>query len=448
MGDVRGTRPVSTLFVIGTRPEAIKVLPVILELVRRRRYDVRIVSTGQHPELVAEVLALGGLKPDFTLPSSGPNRTLSRLFADVMLGLTDVLGSFGPPTPTVHGTPPPGTPASVFVHGDTTSAAAAALAAFHYAVPVVHIEAGLRTSNTLSPFPEELNRQLISRIAALHFAPTFRNKENLTREGIEGGRVFVSGNTAIDALLFASSLDVPYEDPQLADLDDDPRRVVVVTAHRRENWGEPIERIAESIAELAKARPLVRFVVAMHPNPAVQQVIRGKLDHLDNVSVVGPMGYVSFARLLRRSWLVMTDSGGIQEEAPALGKPVILLRETTERQEGVDAGTVLLVGSDSAKILQTTRELLDDPREYARRAALVDPYGDGQAARRIIDACEHVLFDTPEPAQFGGALDRLAVLRAGGYTEDPKDFRDPDTSWDVATGTVEVQDPFIHSSNG
>lgn len=422
MGDLGGqvgAPALSAVFVVGTRPEAIKMLPVIRAFSDSAHFRAIVVSTGQHTELVADVLALGGIRPDVTFPPGAPGRTLNRLFADVLEGMSAMFESLGPGRPSNYGAPPDGYPVACFVHGDTSSAAAAALAAFHSRVPVIHIEAGLRTDDTLSPFPEELNRQLISRIAALHLAPTFRNEENLVREGIPEGKVFVSGNTAIDALLFAAELPVPYGVPALDDLeDDDGPRLVVVTAHRRENWGEPLERIATAVGDLAAQYPDVRYVAPLHPNPAVQEVMRRHLEGRPNVSLVPAMDYVRFARLLGRSTFVISDSGGIQEEAPALGKPVLVLRESTERQEGVEAGTVELVGSDVDRIVASAALLLDDPFEYARRSSTSNPYGDGHASERILRVCEHIVFGSAPPQQFGPGVDRIEVLRGAGYLED------------------------------
>ncbi len=408
------------MFVVGTRPEAIKMLPLIAAVRASARFEPIVVSTGQHAGLVAEVLAIAGIVPDVTFDLPVGPRSLNDLFAHVLTGLERYLvGRFGPPLPPVDAPYAEGYPAACFVHGDTSSAAAAALAAFHLHLPVVHVEAGLRTSDTLSPFPEELNRQLISRIAALHLAPTIRNKANLVREGIAFERIYVTGNTAIDALRLAADAAVPYSDPQLADLESaDGPQLVAVTAHRRENWGEPLVRIAEAIGILADSHPRARFVVALHPNPAVADVLRGRLSALPNVSLVAPMPYAEFARLLGRATVAITDSGGIQEEAPSLGTPVICMRETTERQEGVDAGTVELVGTDTARIVTAASALLDDPRLLARRSGRTNPYGDGRASERILRALEHIVFDTRPPAPYGPGFDRLAVLRAGG-SEDP-----------------------------
>lgn len=408
----------NALFVIGTRPEAIKMLPLVAAVRDSGWARPVVVSTGQHPEMVAAVLAIDGIVPDITFEMPA-RRSLNELFAFVVRELDRYLEErFGPPLTPADAPYAAGYPVACFVHGDTTSAAAGALAAFHRHLPVVHVEAGLRTSDVLSPFPEELNRQLISRIAALHLAPTIRNKANLVGEGIPYDRIFVPGNTAIDALQLAARRAQPYSEPELHDLDDpDGPTVVTVTAHRRENWGAPLERVADAVRILAEERPALRVVVALHPNPAVADIMRGRLEHLSNVSLVAPMGYTSFARLLARSSFVITDSGGIQEEAPSLGTPVLCVRETTERQEGVDAGTVELVGTDTARIVAASRLLLDDPAELARRRRRSNPYGDGLSSERIVMALRHIVFDTLPPEPLGPGFDRSAVLRAGGSAD-------------------------------
>lgn len=397
------------------------MLPVIQAFHRSKRIEPIVISTGQHPELVADVLAFADLTPDVTLTIRDDERTLNGLFAAVMRGFAQFVEER-------FGTDPSGArriegrdyPVATLVHGDTSSAAAAALASFHMQIPVAHVEAGLRTSNTLSPFPEELNRQLISRIAITHFAPTPRNAENLMREGVSLGKILVTGNTAIDTLKATAARKMPYLAPELEDLEtDETTRVVVVTAHRRENWGGGIERIAAAISQLATTHPDDRFVVSLHPNPAVADVFRATLGLMPNVSLVQPMRYAAFARLLDRAHIAITDSGGIQEEAPTLGTPVIVVRDTTERQEGVDAGTVELVGTETAKIVAATTSLLDDEVLYRVRSGRGNPYGDGLASQRIVEACEHIAYRTDAPASYVSGFDRNVILRAAGYLDDP-----------------------------
>ncbi|GAA1930802.1 UDP-N-acetylglucosamine 2-epimerase (non-hydrolyzing) [Microbacterium aoyamense] len=408
----RNTSALRALFVVGTRPEAIKMLPLIVAARDHEGFEPIVVSTGQHAAMVAEVLAIGGIVPDVTFALPEGPRTLNDLFSFVVTQVQTYV------TETFGSMDAEGYPVATFVHGDTSSAAAAALASFHLKLPVVHVEAGLRTNDVNSPFPEEFNRQLISRVAALHLAPTSRAKANLVREGIDFDRILITGNTAIDALRIAAARVAPFEHPALADLETaDGPRVVVVTAHRRENWGEPLARIADSVAILASGHPDDRFVVALHPNPAVADVLVKRLSGHRNVSLVPAMGYASFARLLGRATLAITDSGGIQEEAPSLGVPVICVRETTERQEGVAAGTVELVGTDVQRIVHAASVLLDDPDELARRSARVNPYGDGFASARIIEALDNIVSGTRAPESYGPGFDRTAVLAAAGVAD-------------------------------
>ncbi len=420
------------LIVIGTRPEAIKLLPLILAFQKSDAIKPVVVSSGQHSEMVREVLGLAGIEPDVDLGAAVPGNTLSELFAAVMTGLERyVHETYGRPTNERDrfSPRPRAFPVACFVHGDTSTAAAAALAAFHLRIPVAHVEAGLRTSDTLSPFPEEANRQLVSRLATFHFAPTFRNKGNLVREGVPYGRIFVCGNTAIDALQWAARLNEPYGDSALDDLEtDETTRVIVVTAHRRENWGAGLERIGAAVASLAERYPEVRFVIPLHPNPRVQSTLRPLLDHFANVSLLAPMKYTAFARLLQRAYLAITDSGGIQEEAPSLHTPVIVVRESTERQEGVDGGTLELVGTDTDKIIAAATKLLDNPAIYRAMAARPNPYGDGNAAARIVAASKYIAFGGEAPQSYGNGFERVEVLRAAGFLVDPVDFlEDPDT---------------------
>jgi UDP-N-acetylglucosamine 2-epimerase (non-hydrolysing) len=300
------------------------------------------------------------------------------------------------------------------VHGDTTSAVAAAVAAFHLRIPVAHVEAGLRTHSSLSPFPEELNRQLIARISAFNLAPTESSLENLIHEGVHADQIFVTGNTGIDTVMWAAGLDLPYADPLLDGLDDD-RRVVVVTAHRRENWGERLVGISSAIRRLADAHPEVLFVWPLHPNPAVADKVRPKLSGQPNVHLTEPMAYVPFARLLGRACLAITDSGGLQEEAPALGTPVLVTRETTERSEGVAAGTLELVGTNPDDIVASAQRLLTDEAARLAMAEAPSPYGDGRAAKRIVDSFAHIAFNTPPPQPFGSGFMRTSVIAAAGY---------------------------------
>jgi UDP-N-acetylglucosamine 2-epimerase (non-hydrolysing) len=405
--------------VVGTRPEAIKLVPIILALRESHYYEPVVVSTGQHNKLVEYIFELAGIKPDVTLWAGSRRANLNERVASVMQRFEDFCVERFDIDP--DGVPNGADvlagkrPAAVLVHGDTSSAMAAALSAFHLRIPVMHVEAGLRTGGVnLVPFPEELNRQIISTIAALHFAPTAANLQNLVRENIPVEQVFVTGNTGIDALHWAAQIDVRFANPELQALHDGDSRIIVITAHRRENWGDGLRGIAEGVARLAAAQGEDHFVLPVHPNPRVREVLTERLSGLDNVLLTEPLGYATFARLLGRCHMVITDSGGIQEEAPSLGKPVLVTRETTERTEGLAAGTLRLVGTDPEKIFREGRRLLQDPVAYEEMASAPNPYGDGHAAGRIMAALEHLLLGGESPAPFGSGYARPTVMVAAG----------------------------------
>jgi UDP-N-acetylglucosamine 2-epimerase (non-hydrolysing) len=418
---VSGER-LAAVVVVGTRPEAIKLVPLILALRDSESVTPVVVASGQHHAMVTEVFALAGITTDVDL-WVGPAYTslntrvaaFMRRFEDYLRGrFPGVTGEMRTREQVVAGT----FPGAVLVHGDTSSAFAAALAAFHLRIPVGHVEAGLRTGGSnLSPFPEELNRQLISCIAAVHYAPTPDNEENLVREDIPANQIFVTGNTGIDALQWAAGLDVPFDDPRVAGLVEDDGRVIVATAHRRENWGEGLRRIAEGIARVATERPDIKVVLPWHPNPRVRADLAPALEPLENVLLCEPLPYAAMARLLGRCELVITDSGGLQEEAPSLDKPVLVARESTERTEGVSAGTLKLVGTDPDRIADETRRLLDDPVAYAAMARAENPYGDGRAAERIVAQMEHMATGANPPTPFGSGYSRSAILRAAGASD-------------------------------
>jgi UDP-N-acetylglucosamine 2-epimerase (non-hydrolysing) len=406
--------------VVGTRPEAIKVAPVILALRESECLHPIVVSTGQHHKMVREIFELAGITTDVELWAGDARSRLNDRVAAVMGRFEDFAREWFDEDGSAIATAPQIVagqyPLAVLVHGDTSSAMAAALAAFHLRIPVMHLEAGLRTGGSnLTPFPEELNRQLISCIACFHFAPTSTNQENLVRENIPTHQVFVTGNTGIDALHWASGLEMPFSDPELERLERSKERVVVVTAHRRENWGGGLARIAAGVAQLAHTHPEVRFVVPLHPNPRVREQLGDPLAEQPNVLLTEPLGYAEFARLLGRSYLVITDSGGIQEEAPSLDKPVLVARNSTERIEGVEAGTLRVVGTDPDLIASEGGRLLSDPAAYHSMAHAVNPYGDGGAAARIVAAIENLYHGGEPPRQFGSGYTRRAVLEAAGY---------------------------------
>lgn len=358
------------LAVVGTRPEAIKMAPVILALRGRpERFLTRVVLTAQHREMSDEVLALFRIRPDHDLDLMKPEQTLFDTTAGLVKGLERVYRSERPDV--------------VLVQGDTTTTFVGALAAFYLGIRVGHVEAGLRTSDKENPFPEEINRRLTSHVADLHFAPTATARRALLSEGVPDAAIFVTGNTVIDALLMTarelreSALDrVPGLDPS--------RRVVLVTAHRRENWGEPLEAICLALRDIARAHGDVQVVFPVHPNPKVRRTATAVLAREPRVLLLPPLGYRPFVALMKRATIILTDSGGIQEEAPSLGKPVLVLRRKTERPEAVRAGTVRLVGTARARIVAEAVRLLTDRRAYRAMARRRNPYGDGKAAARIV----------------------------------------------------------------
>src|SRR5579864_1222780 len=374
------------MVVFGTRPEAIKLAPVLTELGGSSAFEPVVVVTGQHREMLDQVLELFSIVADLDLGLCEPGQTLSGLMGRALAGLDEALVAERPD--------------AVIVQGDTTTTFAGALAAFHRQVPVFHVEAGLRTLDLASPYPEEANRQLTSRIAALHLAPTLGNRANLIAENVDPSRIVVTGNTVIDALLTAVERSSGYGDPALADLDADPRRVVLVTAHRRESWGEGRAAVARALAEIARREPGVLLVFPVHRNPVVRDAIIPVVEGLENVRVVEPLAYGGLVRLMKRADVILTDSGGIQEEGPSLGKPVLMLRETTERPEAVLAGTVKLVGTDEATIVHETLALLHDDLAYQSMANAVNPYGDGRAAERSVAALAHFFGLGEAPDEF------------------------------------------------
>jgi UDP-N-acetylglucosamine 2-epimerase (non-hydrolysing) len=366
--------------VFGTRPEAIKLAPVVLALKEQPRVTCRVCVTGQHRHMLDQVLQTFGIVPDSDLNLMEPNQTLGRLTARAVEALDAYFASEKPDL--------------VLVQGDTTTVFCAAMAAFYHRVPVGHIEAGLRTGNLESPWPEEANRVLTSRLTALHFAPTEASRHNLLREGIPTERIRVTGNTVIDALLLtlkkarSQPPDIPGLAPAtLAAWEGKP--VVLITGHRRENHGAGFESICRAIAELARRYPQVAFVYPVHLNPNVREPVPRILGRssVANVHLIEPLPYLPFVALMDRSTLVLSDSGGIQEEAPSLGKPVLVLRDTTERPEAVSAGTVKLVGTSVDTIVDETSRLLDDRMAYQEMARAHNPYGDGKATARIVEAC-------------------------------------------------------------
>ncbi|MFC4784714.1 non-hydrolyzing UDP-N-acetylglucosamine 2-epimerase [Nocardioides sp. MAHUQ-72] len=357
----------TVMVVYGTRPEAIKLAPVVVALQEAAGLDVVVAVTGQHRAMLDQVNELFGIVPDLDLDVIQPRQQLHTMSQRILDGLTESVRTVRPD--------------AVVVQGDTTTAFIASLAAFYEQVPVFHVEAGLRTADRYNPFPEEMNRRLTSQLTSLHLAPTPLSRQNLLRDGIDPADVVVTGNTVIDALLAVLERDLPAEDPAIEVLDGGP--AVLVTSHRRESWGDPMGRTATAVARLAKEFPDVRFLLPAHLNPVVREVLLPPLQDMDNVTITDPLGYADFARAMASSTIMLTDSGGVQEEAPSLGKPVLVLRDNTERPEAVDAGTVRLVGTDEQRIVDEVTTLLTDPAAYDAMARAVNPYGDGRAAVRI-----------------------------------------------------------------
>ena len=363
------------LVVFGTRPEAIKMAPVVKACKARQELEVKVCVTAQHRQMLDQVMEIFGLKADFDLNVMAPNQTLADVTCKVLKGMEGVFAEWKPDM--------------ILVQGDTTTVMAAALAAFYHKIEVGHVEAGLRTGNILSPWPEEMNRLIAGNLATLHFAPTPRSRDNLLRENKDPNTVFVTGNTVIDAL--HDAVRIMDSDAELTTslatrfLFLDPgKRLVLVTGHRRENFGEGFIHICNAIARVA-ARSDVQIVYPMHMNPNVRKPVTEILGHLDNVKLIEPLDYLSFLYMMRKSYLIMTDSGGVQEEAPSLGKPVIVMRDTTERPEAVDAGTVILAGTATDAMASAAERLLDDKAFYEKMAHAVNPYGDGLAAGRIAE---------------------------------------------------------------
>ncbi|ATA26216.1 UDP-N-acetylglucosamine 2-epimerase [Brenneria goodwinii] len=368
------------LTVFGTRPEAIKMAPLVRVLAQDEAFESRICVTAQHREMLDQVLRLFDITPDYDLNIMQPGQSLSEISSRILRGLEPVMAEFKPDL--------------VLVHGDTTTTLTASLAAFYQRIPVGHVEAGLRTGNLYSPWPEEANRKLTGHLAMFHFAPTENSRQNLLREHLSDRHIFVTGNTVIDALFWVR--DRIVNDAQLRrSLDekyaflDTSKKLILVTGHRRESFGRGFERICSALADIARRHPEVQIVYPVHLNPNVSEPVNRILSQIDNVMLIAPQDYLPFVYLMNRSYMILTDSGGIQEEAPSLGKPVLVMRDTTERPEAVAAGTVKLVGTDVVKIVDTVSQLLTDENAYQTMSRAHNPYGDGHACQRIVDAIKN-----------------------------------------------------------
>lgn len=364
-------RPLKILFIFGTRPEAIKMAPIIKECERQgQQFEFKVCVTGQHKQMLQQVLDFFSIVPDFDLSLMQHNQTLFDVTANGLKGIEKILDQY--------------TPDIILVQGDTTTAMAGALAGYYKKIKVGHIEAGLRSGNMYSPFPEEINRKIISTVSSYHFAPTDAAAENLKKENYSEN-IFITGNPVIDALLWGveqvrRSADIAKQFSFL----DPNKKLILVTAHRRESFGKPFENICTALLQLATDHPDCEILYPVHLNPNVQEIVYKYLSHQNNIHLIDPVDYPQLIWLMDKSYLVLTDSGGVQEEAPTLGKPVLVMREVTERQEGIDAGTALLVGTDTQKIICETERLIDDPARYEQMAKAVNPYGDGTSAKQIL----------------------------------------------------------------
>lgn len=362
------------LIIFGTRPEAIKMAPLIRLFLSDNRFKTKVCVTGQHREMLDQVLNFFEIKPDFDLNLMKPNQNLYTLTSEVIVGLKPILESFKPNY--------------VYVHGDTTTTMAASIAGFYSGAKVCHIEAGLRTNNLSSPYPEEMNRQVTGRITSYHFSPTIKSQENLLKENVLKQNILVTGNTVIDALIESSKRIEGLENNEILKLKnsiDFSKKILLITGHRRENHGQGFINICSALKKIALDNPDIELIYPVHLNPKVLKPVNNLLGDLKNIHLIDPLSYPSFIWLMNKSYLIITDSGGVQEEAPSLGKPVLVMRDTTERPEAVEAGTVILVGTNIKKIIKETQSLLDDKNKYNLMSSLHNPYGDGEACHRIIE---------------------------------------------------------------
>lgn len=363
-------KKVITIF--GTRPEAIKMAPLVKELEKREEIESKVCVTAQHREMLDQVLNLFDITPDFDLNIMKTKQTLTGITNKVLEGLEEIFKEEKPDM--------------ILVHGDTTTTFAGALAAFYQQVKVGHVEAGLRTFNKYFPFPEEMNRKLTGSLADLHFAPTKGSKNNLLREGIDEKSIYITGNTVIDAMLHTVEDNYIFENDELNQIDFENKKVIMITAHRRENWGQGIENICTALNKIVDENPDVELVYLVHLNPVIKDVVFERLGNNERIHLLSPLDTKETHNLMNKSYMIMTDSGGLQEEAPHLGKPVLVLRDVTERPEAVEAGTVRLVGTDIEKIVKEANELINNKEAYATMSKAINPYGDGIASQRIVDA--------------------------------------------------------------
>ncbi|WP_299212983.1 UDP-N-acetylglucosamine 2-epimerase (non-hydrolyzing) [uncultured Aquimarina sp.] len=367
---------IKNLIVFGTRPEAIKMAPLVIEFQKHSDiFDTKVCITAQHREMLDQVLSFFEISPDYDMNIMKPNQNLYTLTSDIILGLKPVLEEFKPDY--------------VYVHGDTTTTMATSIAAFYSGAKVCHVEAGLRTFNKRSPFPEEINRSVTGRIADYHFSPTTTSRKNLLNENIPDKNILVTGNTVIDALQFSVSKvkAITYEDKEIKELENIiniSKKIILVTGHRRENHGQGFLNICSALKQIAEENPETQIIYPVHLNPNVQKPVYELLDDVENIKLINPLSYPAFVWLMDMSYLIITDSGGVQEEAPSLGKPVLVMRDTTERPEAIEVGTVLLVGTDREKIVSETNRLIKNTTAYSNMSLLHNPYGDGKSCKKIV----------------------------------------------------------------
>ncbi|SES83165.1 UDP-N-Acetylglucosamine 2-epimerase [Natronincola peptidivorans] len=370
-------KKLKVMTIFGTRPEAIKMAPLVKKLQEAEGIDSILCVTAQHREMLDMVLNLFELQPDYDLNIMQHGQTISDITVKVLKGMEQILQETKPDI--------------ILVHGDTTTTFVAALAAFYQQIPVGHVEAGLRSGNIYSPYPEEMNRRLTGSLANLHFAPTEGNYKNLVKEDIQEKNIYITGNTVIDALLQVVKKDYLFEDPRLNKIDYENKKVLLMTCHRRENWGEPMKNIFEAVVEITQKHKDVEVVFPVHLNPSIRSLAKEIMGETKAMHLIEPLDYEPFANLLNKAHLILTDSGGIQEEAPALGKPILVMRTETERPEAVEAGTVKVVGVEKEAIIKEVDKLLLNSKDYLHMANAVNPYGDGRACERIITALKYHL---------------------------------------------------------
>lgn len=368
-------KKLKVMSIFGTRPEAIKMAPLVKELENTEGIESILCVTAQHREMLDMVLNLFELAPDYDLDIMEHGQSISDINVKVLKGMEGVLKKAKPDV--------------VLVHGDTSTTFVGALAAFYQKIPVGHVEAGLRSGNIYSPYPEEMNRKLTTNLAEIHFAPTKGNYDNLIKENIDSGKIFITGNTVIDALLQVVKEEYVFDNPILNEIDYENKKVIVMTCHRRENWGEPMENIFKAVAEVKEKHDDVEIVFPVHMNPNIRKLAQNILGNIEGVHLIEPLDYEPFANLLNKAYFILTDSGGIQEEAPALGKPILVLRDETERPEAVKAGTVKILGVEKDVIIKEVEELLTNHKAYGKMSNAVNPYGDGKACKRIVDALRY-----------------------------------------------------------